>query len=57
MSRTVLRSLHPSTESISIEIDYGVNCDYTFILEDGSLKHARVNSLDTFNTINQIANV
>lgn len=56
-SHTILRSLHPGSDSFSIDIDYGTDSDYSFILEDGSVRCARVNSLDTFASINQIAKV
>ena len=57
MNHTILRSLHPGSDSFSIDIDYGTDSDYSFILEDGSVRCARVNSLDNFASINQIARV
>ena len=57
MNDTVLRDLHPSSDSFSLIIEYGVDRDYTFLLDDGSTRHARVNSLETFGGIRDLAAV
>ncbi|KAK8819290.1 hypothetical protein WA556_003841, partial [Blastocystis sp. ATCC 50177/Nand II] len=55
MNDTVLRDLHPSSDSFSLIIEYGVDREYTFVLDDGSTRRARVNSLETFGGIRDLA--
>ena len=57
MKDTVVRDLHPSSDTFSLDIDYGTDYDYSFVLEDGSVRRARVNSLDSFFDITRIAAV
>ena len=57
MNDTVLRDLHPSSDSFSLLIEYGVDREYTFVLDDGSTRRARVNSLETFGGIRDLAAV
>lgn len=57
MKETVVRHLHPGSDSFTLVIDYGADYEYSFILENGSIRRARVNSLDTFTDIKRIASV
>lgn len=57
MKDTVIRDLHPGSDTFSLDIDYGTDYEYSFVLEDGSVRRARVNSLDTFFDITRIAAV
>ena len=57
MNDTVVRDLHPGNDSFSLMIEYGIDEEYTFVLDDGSTRKARVNSLEIFTGIGNIAAV
>ena len=57
MNDTVIRKLHPGQDSFSLIIEYGLDRECTFILDDGSTRRARVNSLETFDGIRELAAV
>ena len=55
MDETKVRDLHPKSENFSLDIEYAIDCDYLFILEDGSNRRVRANTMSSFKTITEKA--